>query len=182
MRKIVLYLMVTLAVTACNGVPVGLSSEPEVNKPVETSLPLPPIEDADSEPTERPTDPVIAPEENEIPTAPLVVPENIKEPEKRGAVYIDFLEVVQIENIPFRMGLWIKGSLPTPCHHLRYDIAQPDVENRIEVEMYSVSDPEMICVQVLAPFEEIIPLDNLPAGTFTVFVNGNLAGELQLPE
>ena len=96
----------------------------------------------------------------------------------RGSVYPDGFDVVDWDSEPGQKALNITGMLPTPCHQLRYDVAEPDLENRIEIDLYSVSDPERICAQVLVPFEVNIPLGELPAGEYTIWVNGKLAGEL----
>ena len=119
-------------------------------------------------------------------TAPSVIPTLKAQPapEKgqftRGNVYPDGYDVVDWDSEPGQKALKITGMLPTPCDKLRYDVAEPDQENRIEIDLYSVSDPEQICVQVLVPFEVDIPLGELPPGEYTIWVNGKLAGELHL--
>jgi len=46
------------------------------------------------------------------------------------------------------------------------------------VEAYSVASPEAVCAQVLEPFEETLSLDNLPAGTYTIYLNGEKIGDI----
>src|SRR6185503_7905219 len=67
--------------------------------------------------------------------------------------------------------------IPSPCNQLRAKIGTPDVENKIEVELYSVSDPNQVCAQVLKPFEESIDLGTFPSGHYTVWINGEIVGE-----
>jgi len=84
-----------------------------------------------------------------------------------------------LESFPPQFRLNLKGVLPTPCHKLRVQMPAPDDQNRIQVEVYSVVDPLMICIQVLQEFEVSIPLENLPAGQiYAVWVNGVQVGEV----
>ena len=71
----------------------------------------------------------------------------------------------------------LAGDLPTPCNQLRAKINPPDTENKIVVDVYSVVDPNQVCVQVLEPFEASIDLGAFPTGHYTVWVNGEMAGE-----
>jgi hypothetical protein len=57
------------------------------------------------------------------------------------------------------------------------EIDPPDAENKIFVDVYSVTDPNQVCVQVLKPFEASIDLGTFPSGHYTVWVNGEMAGE-----
>lgn len=68
--------------------------------------------------------------------------------------------------------LYISGYLPTPCNQLRVVVSAPDAQGQILVEAYSVSDPNELCVQVLAPFAAEIPLLDYAAGETSVVVNG----------
>jgi hypothetical protein len=95
----------------------------------------------------------------------------------RGNVYIEETNLLIRESSPPRISLVIKGNLPTPCNQLRAKIGAPDAENKIEVELYSVSNPDRACAQVLKPFEESIDLGTFPLGHYTVWVNGEVAGE-----
>jgi hypothetical protein len=81
------------------------------------------------------------------------------------------------ESYPPQIALTISGDLPTPCHQVRAEIALPDAENKIIVDMYTVTDPNMVCTQVLKPFQENIDLGVFPSGHYSVWVNGELAGE-----
>jgi len=78
---------------------------------------------------------------------------------------------------PPQIMLVLRGSLPTPCHHLRVAVNAPDAANRITIEVYSVVDPNRVCVQVLAPLDANIPLGSFAAGHYSVWVNGEQIGE-----
>lgn len=95
----------------------------------------------------------------------------------RENIFIEEAGLVIRESYPPQISLGISGNLPTPCHRLRAVISKPDVANKINVEVYTVVDPSMICTQVLEPFMENIDLGTFPSGHYFVWVNGELAGE-----
>ncbi|MEA2008591.1 MAG: hypothetical protein U9O54_05685 [Chloroflexota bacterium] len=96
-----------------------------------------------------------------------------------GQVYLDASEVTLTKG--GQVILRLMGNLPTPCHKLRVLIAEPDAENKIIVEAYSVMNPDGMCVQVLAPFDEDVPLGAFEAGDYAVWVNGEQVGTFQAP-
>ena len=95
----------------------------------------------------------------------------------RGNVFIEENGLVIRESYPPQIALGISGNLPTPCHEIRAEISAPDVENKINVDVYSVVDPNMICTQVLKPFMENIELGTFPTGHYSVWLNGEMVGE-----
>jgi hypothetical protein len=95
----------------------------------------------------------------------------------RGKVYLESTDLLIMESFPIQVALNLKGSLPTPCHQLRAQVSDPDAGNRIAVEVYSLSDPGEVCIQVLEPFEASLPLGSFPAGHYTLTVNGEQVGE-----
>jgi len=95
----------------------------------------------------------------------------------RGKVFIDSSDLLIMESYPIQVALALKGSLPTPCNQLRVVANPPDGQNRIQVEVYSVVDPEQMCVQVLEPFEVNLNLGSFPTGHYTVLVNGEVVGK-----
>lgn len=97
----------------------------------------------------------------------------------RSEAYLETSELRVMESYPLQFALILKGSLPTPCHHLRAAVSPPDAENRINVEVYSVANPDEICIQILQPFEASIPLGSFPAGRYTLWVNGNQVAEFE---
>src|SRR5687767_9319394 len=76
----------------------------------------------------------------------------------RGNVYINEASLIIRESFPPQISLTLAGDLPTPCNQLRAEIHPPDTENKIMVDVYSVVDPNQVCIQVLEPFEESIDL------------------------
>lgn len=100
-----------------------------------------------------------------------------------GPVYIDSLNVLVLESFPIQLRLVMQGNLPTPCHALAYEIAAPNAANEIHVEAYTTVDPAVTCMQVLQPFDEsiAIPLEGFADGEYSLWVNGELAGEFSYP-
>lgn len=97
----------------------------------------------------------------------------------RGEAYVDSSQLLTLESFPLQFMLSLKGNLPTPCNQLRIAVSPPDAENKVNVEVYSVSNPDEICVQVLAPFEVNYSLGSFPAGTYSLWVNGVKVADFQ---
>jgi hypothetical protein len=95
----------------------------------------------------------------------------------RANVYLNEASLIIRESFPPQISLTLAGDLPTPCHQLRVEISPPDAQNKIVADVYSVVDPNQVCVQVLEPFEGSVDLGTFPTGHYTVWVNGQLAGE-----
>jgi hypothetical protein len=92
-------------------------------------------------------------------------------------VFIEEKGVLVRESYPPQISLTVSGNLPTPCNELRLQVDEPDEKNNIQVDAYSVTDPNMMCTQVLKPFQASIDLGTFPSGHYSVYVNGELAGE-----
>ena len=95
----------------------------------------------------------------------------------RGTVYLNKVDLLVRESFPPQLSLVMQGDLPTPCNQLRVEVRKPDPQNKITIDVYSVVDPNQMCTQVLEPFEEAIDLGTFPTGHYTVWVNGQKAGE-----
>ena len=96
----------------------------------------------------------------------------------RGNVYHDETQLVTMESYPLKFALRLKGNLPTPCDHLRIAANPPDAQNKIIVDVYSVSDPNAMCAQVLQPFDVNFQLGSYPTGHYTLWVNGKQIAEI----
>ena len=98
---------------------------------------------------------------------------------QRGEVFLEMADskIMSLESYPLQVNLVLKGNLPTPCHMLRVVITPADAEKRLQVEVYSVVDPNKVCTQVLEPFEATIPLGSYASGKYSVYINGKLLGE-----
>jgi hypothetical protein len=116
------------------------------------------------------------PPTNEPPANPYV-PQPDDKVNSQGNVYLDVAQIRVLESYPVQIVLTLQGNLPTPCHTLRVRVNPPDEQNRITIEVYSLTDPAKTCAQMLKPFDANIPLGSFPAGHYTVWVNGEKIGE-----
>ncbi len=80
------------------------------------------------------------------------------------------------ESTPAEVILHISGYLPTPCHELRIFVHPPDEENLVNVDVYSVTEPNLDCEQVLRAFDVRVNLGTYPTGSYWVWVNDGRIG------
>ena len=160
MRRIILpvLVLIILGLAACEKYRIVL---PSVSKDVQGDTPV------SSEPGSG---------DNPMTASPLEPLAN-EDQMTRGEVLINESSVLTLESYPLQIVLTLKGTLPTPCHYLRAKVATPDDQKRIQVEVYSLSEPDTICIQVLQVFETRINLGSYPDGTYTILVNGEAVGE-----
>lgn len=92
-----------------------------------------------------------------------------------------FLDIYDLFIVGAQYELHLVGSTPTPCNALRVAVAPPDDQNRIIVDVYSVSNPKGVCADVLAPFDVQVPLGTNLVGTFTIWIYGQEVGQIQVP-
>jgi hypothetical protein len=115
-----------------------------------------------------------------MPTPPYVnpfLPKSGDEKLTRSDIFIHEASLMIRESYPPQISLSLSGDLPTPCHQLRAEIAPPDAENKILVDVYSVVNPDLACTQMVKSFQEQIDLGAFPGGHYAVWVNGEPAGE-----
>ena len=125
------------------------------------------------------------PEPTEAPTTAVPTQGAQEEPTEgvemvRGNVFIDKKNLQVMESDPVQLSLSLEGNLPTPCHQLEYEVTGADESGDIRVEVWSVAPADQECIQVLEAFEENISLGTATEGSFTVFVNGEEVGQVDL--
>jgi len=89
-----------------------------------------------------------------------------------GLASVDEIDILILESFPVQINVIARGNLPDPCTEISEVLQEREGDSFfITIKTYRYPG---FCRQVLAPFEEIIPLDvyGLPAGTYTVDVNG----------
>lgn len=91
---------------------------------------------------------------------------------RRENANLESTELLTLESYPLQFTLVLNGNLPTPCNHLRIAASPPDAQNKIEVDVYSVIDPNMMCTEVIQPFEVNFSLGSFLTGHYTLWVNG----------
>jgi hypothetical protein len=119
------------------------------------------------------TEPANEPTQNPNPFAPGPGDANLT----RGEVFVQEADLLIRESFPPQISLTLKGELPTPCNQLRVEVSAPDANQQIQVAVYSVVNPDLMCTQVIMPFEESLDLGTFPSGHYAVFVNEELVGE-----
>ena len=78
---------------------------------------------------------------------------------------------------PVQNELHILGSMPNTCGQLRVRVSPPDGTGQIMVEVYSLTDTNMKCINVFQQFDVTILLGVYSAGRYTVWVNGTYVGD-----
>ncbi len=98
---------------------------------------------------------------------------------KRDQVFLDLSasQLVVTATDPAQAKVTLTGNMPDPCHTLRVVVTPADVNNTINLEVYSLVDPNTACVTVLEPFTASIPLGSFTTGRYTVMVNNERLGQ-----
>lgn len=89
-----------------------------------------------------------------------------------GLATVEEIDILIAESFPVQVFVVAEGYLPDPCTEI-YEISQQREGNTFFITIKTYRAPGA-CIQVIQPFEETISLDvyGLPAGTYTVDVNG----------
>lgn len=83
----------------------------------------------------------------------------------------------QTDSAPARVKLNLQGSLPRACNELRIDVADPNEQYQIFVEVYSLVNPNVECENVFQQFEATVLLGVYSVGRYTVWINNGLVGD-----
>ena len=84
----------------------------------------------------------ITPGDEQMPPATATIPENAQ----RSEIYIAETQLLILESYPVQVQLHLKGELPTPCHIFQAEVTEPDENNEIHVQAYTLIDPASMCV------------------------------------
>ena len=89
-----------------------------------------------------------------------------------GLALVDEIDILIFELFPVQIDVIARGNLPDPCTEIS-EVLQEKEGNTFFITIKTYRPPGF-CIQVLAPFKETISLEvyGLPAGTYTVDVNG----------
>jgi hypothetical protein len=93
-------------------------------------------------------------------------------------VFVDSTDILLLESFPVQVVVSVRGHVPTPCHKPVW--AVQDRGDTIEITLWSESDPEAICIQVLETFEVAIPLGSYEAADIDVLLNGDPIGRIEI--
>jgi inhibitor of cysteine peptidase len=96
-----------------------------------------------------------------------------EEPLTSGIAQVDSIELLMLESFPVQITMIARGNLPDGCTTID-QIAQERQGNTFKVTITTRRPAGKMCTEALVPFEETIALavNGLPAGTYTVEVNG----------
>jgi inhibitor of cysteine peptidase len=83
------------------------------------------------------------------------------------------VDLRMLESFPVQAHAAVKGDFPDACTSIS-TANQRREGNTFYVELTTTRPADMACAQVITPFEHTVALDviGLPAGTYTVNVNG----------
>ena len=168
--KIVISILFLSILAACAPAATSVPTVPSVPT---VAAPTPYPEPAASQATEQPKTLIAYPS----PLDPLPDEATLT----RGKAFVDKTSLISMESNPVQTALVISGSLPTPCNVLKASMKGPDDQNRIQVDLYSLIKSDMVCAQVMTPFQTTIPLGSLRSGKYTVSLNGKQVGEFTQP-
>jgi inhibitor of cysteine peptidase len=89
-----------------------------------------------------------------------------------GLATVEEIDILTLESFPVQIFVIARGYLPNVCTEIS-EISKVREGNTFFITIKTYSSPGF-CIQMLAPFEKTISLDvyGLPAGTYTVEVNG----------
>jgi hypothetical protein len=96
-------------------------------------------------------------------------------PQQRGRVTISALLISRNEERTALVDVVLRGELPDPCHRLAWMVRQTGRNYEIDAWSVPADGGEDLCVAAVQPFEEVIPLGELPPGTHTVTAGEHLA-------
>ena len=90
-----------------------------------------------------------------------------------GVAAVDSVDLLMLESFPVQIRAVVRGNLPDGCTTID-QIAQARQGNAFKVTINTRRPADKMCTEALVPFEESIALEvaGLPAGTYTVDVNG----------
>ncbi len=87
---------------------------------------------------------------------------------------IDRIDIQVVESSPRQITVTAHGQLTEACAQLSDDVRQRYEPTEFQIAVFTTSPTDRGCQQVTTPFAKVIPLTftDLPAGTYTVVVNG----------
>jgi hypothetical protein len=120
---------------------------------------------------ERPTD--TPPTATLPPTTEPTATQSVSTEVQQGIAAVDSVDVQMMESFPVQVNARAQGNLPDGCTLIEQSRVEQQ-ENTFVVTISTIRPADMLCTQAVVPFEEIVSLDveGLPAGTYTVDVNG----------
>ena len=89
----------------------------------------------------------------------------------------DASDVLVMESYPMQVVVELRGDVPSPCHDIHWEIADPNEDNEIHITVWSIVDPRAKCASLIEAFEERISVGDFEEYGYSVWVNGVKVGE-----
>jgi len=164
MRRLILFLIVTVLTLAAGGGSDGVGAGGDPGATTTTIDPDQPVDSGDGdEPIVEPGPPGSVPE----PRPPL-------EDGIDDAVLVTGTDLRIMESYPIQVILQVDGEKPTPCHEIFWSV--DDDGEVIYIDMISQVAPEAICAQVVEPFSIAVPLGSWAGESREIRLNGEGVG------
>lgn len=96
-----------------------------------------------------------------------------------GPAFVSDVDVVQLGD--GRVRFTVTGDLPTPCHEAMIDVGAVESDFRLNLEVWSRTGADEVCVQVLAPFSITAEVGGLVGGTYSVAMGGKEITTVEVP-
>lgn len=96
-------------------------------------------------------------------------------PDIRGLATVNSIEIFILTSEPPQVAVEVQGFVGDPCTQLQEPIITAAPATReFTVTLETLRPADVVCIQVLAPFEIAfrLPMQGLPRGEYTVSVNG----------
>jgi hypothetical protein len=204
LKSITVVLVFTLLLAACSSATLSpaatdnstlpstsASSPTQIATPIlpggSSAYPAPAFSTAYPAPGSLPTQPSTSPypEPGAVDSGTAIIPPSGFEPQAtdskriRDEVIIDMADsqLLITATVPTRVEAVLSGTMPNPCHVLRVVVHPADANNIINLEAYSIVDPDMNCIMTIEPFNAVIPMGSYSSGQYTVNVNGAQLGQ-----
>jgi len=116
------------------------------------------------------------PVDSTTPPTPTTAPVEI--PDDAGPAFVETTDILLMESFPVQVALHVTGNLPTPCHQAVWEVE--DDGTTIAVRLASITEPDVLCAQVLEPFDISIPLGEFESGARVVTLNGEEIGDFEI--
>ena len=97
-----------------------------------------------------------------------------------GEAAVDSIDILILESFPVQVHVVARGNLPDGCTQID-EIQQARRDNTFQITITTARPAGAVCTEAVVPWEKTIALDvyGLPAGTYTVDVNG-VTGSFEL--
>jgi hypothetical protein len=99
-----------------------------------------------------------------------------------GDIKVDSASVFLGESEPPQLMVQINYFLPTPCYQLRVEVSGPDAQNQINLKAYGVAEKDKPCalMPLATPQQASLNLGSLSKGHYTILLNGDQIGEIDI--